>query len=126
MNLQVIKTKVEQKKYPGGLKALAEAVGMTVQNLHRCVRENKIQAQDLEKIALELNISIVEFFDETPHKTEIHTEGDYSPASDTGDVSVVVGDAVMAERVKSLEALVAEKNERINELKERIEELKAK
>lgn len=64
MNLQVIKTKVEQNQYPGGLKALAEAVGMTVQNLHRCVRENKIQAQDLEKIASELNVSIVEFFDE--------------------------------------------------------------
>jgi hypothetical protein len=41
-------------------------------------------------------------------------------------VSVIVGDAVLAERVKSLEALVAEKNERIAELKERIEELKAK
>ncbi len=64
MNLQFIKTKVEQCQYPGGLKALAEAVGMTVQNLHRCVRENKIQAQDLEKIASELKVSIVEFFDE--------------------------------------------------------------
>lgn len=64
MNLQFIKTKVEQSQYPGGLKALAETVGMTVQNLHRCVRENKIQAQDLEKIASELKVSIVEFFDE--------------------------------------------------------------
>ena len=64
MNLQLIKQRVEQSQYPGGLKALAEAVGMTVRNLHRCVRENKIQAQDLEKIASELKVPIVEFFEE--------------------------------------------------------------
>lgn len=63
--------------------------------------------------------------EESP-KTEVHTEGDYSPASDSGDVSVVVGDVVLAERVKALETLLAEKNERIAELKERIEELKGK
>lgn len=50
----------------------------------------------------------------------------FSPVSDSGDVSVVVGDAVLVERVKALEALLAEKNERINELKERINELKEK
>lgn len=64
MNLQVIKTKVEEIKYPGGIKALAEAVGMSEQNLHMCVRENKIQAQDLEKISTQLKVSIIEFFDE--------------------------------------------------------------
>ncbi|MCM1079126.1 MAG: XRE family transcriptional regulator [Bacteroidales bacterium] len=42
-------------------------------------------------------------------KKEIRTEGDYSPASDSGNVSVTVGDAVLAERVKALEALLAEK-----------------
>lgn len=62
--------------------------------------------------------------DEAP--AVVHTEGDYSPASKEGDVSVIVGDAVLVERVKSLEALLAEKNARIEELKERIEELKAK
>lgn len=56
----------------------------------------------------------------------MQTQGDYSPASDSGDVSVVVGDAVLAERVKFLQRLINEKDERINELKERIEELKAK
>ncbi len=52
------------KIVPGGIKALAEAVGMSEQNLHRCVRENKIQAQDLEKISTQLKVSIIEFFDE--------------------------------------------------------------
>ncbi|MGM9873189.1 MAG: helix-turn-helix domain-containing protein [Muribaculaceae bacterium] len=216
MNLQIIKLRVEARKFHGGIKGLAETVGMTEQNLHRCVRENKIQAQDLEKIAKALNVSVLEFFDEAQSqeeyyspasatldvnddrtvnknihmanllkikdlaerqkvsireladrvglrenqihvmcrtnstkidtlekiakalnvsvieffdeapKTVVHTEGDYSPASRDGDVSVVVGDAVLAVRVKALEALVAEKDERIKELKERIEELKSK
>lgn len=125
MNLQIIKLKVEALRFPGGIKGLAEKVGMTEQNLHRCVRENKIQAQDLERIAKQLNMSVSEFFDEAP-KAVVHTEGDYSPASKNGDVSVIVGDAVLVERVKSLEALLAEKDARIEELKERIEELKSK
>lgn len=125
MNLQIIKLKVEALRFPGGIKGLAEKVGMTEQNLHRCVRENKIQAQDLESIAKQLNMSVSEFFDEAP-KAVVHTEGDYSPASKNGDVSVIVGDAVLAERVRSLEALLAEKDARIEELKERIEELKSK
>lgn len=125
MNLQIIKLKVETLRFPGGIKGLAEKVGMTEQNLHRCVRENKIQAQDLESIAKQLNMSVSEFFDEAP-KAVVHTEGDYSPASKNGDVSVIVGDAVLLERVKALEALLAEKDARIEELKERIEELKAK
>ena len=125
MNLQIIKLKVEARRFPGGIKGLAEKVGMTEQNLHRCVRENKIQAQDLESIAKQLNMPVSEFFDEAP-KAVVHTEGDYSPASKNGDVSVIVGDAVLVERVKSLEALLAEKNARIEELKERIEELKSK
>lgn len=124
MNLQTIKTKIEERKFPGGIKGLAEAVGMTEQNLHRCVRENKIQAQDLEKIASVLNVSIVEFFDE--EKSTVHTEGNYSPASGKGNVSVTVGDAVLAEKVKYLEAMLAEKDERILDLKERIQELKEK
>lgn len=59
-------------------------------------------------------------------KRQVHTEGNYSPASDSGDVSVVVGDAVLAERVDLLQKLLKEKDERITELKERIQELKEK
>ena len=54
--------------------------------------------------------------EESPKK-EVHTEGDYSPASDSGDVSVVVGDAVLAERVRLLEKIIAEKEERISDLR---------
>ena len=96
MNLQLIKTKVEEQRYPGGIKGLAESVGMTEQNLHRCVRENKIQAQDLEKISTQLKVSIIEFFDEKI--SSIHTEGDYSPASEKGNITQTFGDAILQEK----------------------------
>lgn len=123
MNLQLIKTKVEEQRYPGGIKGLAESVGMTEQNLHRCVRENKIQAQDLEKISTQLKVSIIEFFDEKI--SSIHTEGDYSPVSEKGNITQTFGDAILQEKVKYLEAIIQEKDERIKELKERIADLKA-
>ena len=62
MYLRAIKTYCE--KAGKTVKELAESIGMSEQNLHRCVRENKIQAQDLESIAKELHVSILEFFDE--------------------------------------------------------------
>ena len=56
----------------------------------------------------------------------ISTQGDYSPASMSGDISMDVGDAVLTERVKALEAIIAEKDERIAVLKEIITELRAR
>lgn len=77
MDLQVIKTLCEKRK--GGLVKLASDIGMSVQNLHRCIRENKIQAQDLEKIARELNVPVSYFFDEeptTPRKNKRENESE--------------------------------------------------
>ena len=82
---------------------------------------NDFKVSNLEKLSRALNKPIGYFFDE---EGGVRTEGAYSSASDSGNVSVVVGDAVLAERIKALESLIAEKDERITELKERIEELK--
>ena len=62
MNLDVIKKFSEKRD--GGLKKLAIDVGMSEQNLHRCIRNNKIQAADLEKIALLLKADIRIFFED--------------------------------------------------------------
>lgn len=144
MNLQLIKTFVEKERYPGGVKGLAEAVGMTEQNLHRCVRENKIQAQDLEKISIELNISITEFFKDDKNKTHRINSKIIAEKSKIINASQVnnggahdninsIGDSILVEKVKYLEkeitnkdCLIAEKDARIAELKERIAELKEK
>lgn len=155
MNLLNIKNKVEELRYPGGIKALAESVGMTEQNLHRCVRENKIQAQDLENIANELNVSILCFFDQEVDEISARRptidekmenlnkkirrsrviNGNNNQLNETGAHDNINGisDPVLLERIKFLEEKISdrdkwlrEKDERIEELKERIEELKQK
>lgn len=61
MELLTIKNLCEKQGVE--IKQLAKAVGMSEPNLHRCIRMNKIQAQDLENIAKYLNVSIIVFFD---------------------------------------------------------------
>ena len=118
------------ERFDGNKAAFAKSIGLPPTGMSSYLskqRRSKPSVDMVTKIITTLDVDARWLLtgEDTPKK-EVHTEGDYSPASDSGDVSVVVGDAVLAERVKSLEALVAEKNERIAELKERIEELKAK
>lgn len=108
MDLEIIRKLSENRG--GGLKKLAADVGMSEQNLHRCIRNNKIQAADLEKIAMLLKVDIRIFFDAEFSEINnlVETNGDFSPASMHGNVSVGA-DAVLVERVKNLELLLAEK-----------------
>ena len=66
MDLQAIKFYCE--KQGKGIKQLATEVDMSEPNLHRCIRLNKIQASDLEKIANALDVGIEVFFDEVKKK----------------------------------------------------------
>lgn len=120
MNLEAIKKFSENRV--GGLKKLAVDAGMSEQNLHRCIRNNKIQAADLETIALLLNVDIRLFFDEnlSSHINNVETKGDFSPASLNGDVTVTgcSDAAVLKERIKYLEAIVEEKERLIKVLLE--------
>lgn len=116
--------------FNGNKAAFAKSIGLPPTGMSSYLskqRRSKPSVDMVTKIVVTLDVDARWLLtgEESP-KTEVHTEGDYSPASDSGDVSVVVGDAVLAERVKALETLLAEKNERIAELKERIEELKGK
>lgn len=99
-------------------------IGIPQQNVNRIIDKDTIDTGKLLQISNALNFNFFELYCD-PHE-EVHTEGDLSPASGSGDVEVIVGDAVLMERVKSLNTLIAEKDERIAELKERIEELKNK
>lgn len=106
-------------------KEFGSRIGMPQQNVSRVFNGESIDTKRLVAVSRALNFNFFELYASIDHH-EVHTEGDYSPASETGDVSVIVGDAVLAERVKLLQQLIEEKDERIAELKERIEELKAK
>lgn len=68
MNLMVLRTLSEN--YEGGLKKLAQDIDMSEANLHRCINNNKIQASDLEQIAIRLNIDIRVFFDSAAIKND--------------------------------------------------------
>lgn len=106
-------------------KEFGSRIGMPQQNVSRVFNGESIDTKRLVAVSRALNFNFFELYTNIEHR-EVHTEGDYSPASDSGDVSILVGDAVLAERVRLLEKIIAEKDERISEYKERISELKGK
>lgn len=117
------------ERFDGNKAAFAKSIGLPPTGMSSYLskqRRSKPSVDMVTKIVVTLDDARWLLTGEESPKKEVHTEGDYSPASDSGDVSVVVGDAVLAERVKLLQQLIEEKDERIAELKERIEELKGK
>lgn len=119
MNLQAIKNYCENRE--GGVKQLAKDIGMSEPNLHRCIRLNQIQAGDLERIAQVLKVNIAVFFDtQTPNKVSSDSNVAIGSHNSVGNVSVGT-DAVLQERIKSLEALLVEK-ERLIKVYERMME----
>ncbi len=105
------------------LAEVARKLGVSPQSLDQTLAAADIKTGFIERLAAAYGVSASIFFEEEQIKV-IQTVGDFSPATDSGNVSIVSGDAVLMERVKSLEALLAEKDARIEELKERIAELK--
>lgn len=106
-------------------KEFGSRIGMHQQNVSRVFNGESIDTKRLVAVSRALNFNFFELYTNIEHH-DVHTEGDYSPASESGDVSVIVGDVVLAEKVRLLEKIISDKEERISELKERIEELKAK
>lgn len=99
------------EKRNGGLKKLAIDIGMSEQNIHRCINNNKIQAGDLEKIAALLNVPISYFFDDTP-ASAAHANGTGSVAAVNSEVSVGTN-LSDGERIEYLEKLLDEKERTI-------------
>ena len=124
MNLEIIRNLSENRG--GGMKKLASDVGMSEQNLHRCIRNNKIQAADLERIAELLKVDIRVFFSDettTPPNNSAETKGDFSPAAMNENVLVHGANALLAERIKHLEEFLEEK-ERLIKVYEKMMEVK--
>lgn len=116
-------------QFDGNKSAFAKAVGLSVAGMSSYLgkqRRSKFSVEMVTKIVTTLDVDARWLLTGESATSKVHTEGDYSPASDSGDVSVIVGDAVLAERVRLLEQIIKEKDERIKEYKERIEELKHK
>lgn len=72
MDLSILRTLSE--KYDGGLKKLAQDINMSEANLHRCINNNKIQASDLEMIAIKLDVDVRLFFNAAAIKNNSHDD----------------------------------------------------
>jgi len=62
MVLSEIKKIAEEREK--ALSKIAVQIGMSPNNLHKCIRDNRMEAGQLEKIAEILDVSVLVFFDE--------------------------------------------------------------
>ncbi|MDE6236017.1 MAG: helix-turn-helix domain-containing protein [Muribaculaceae bacterium] len=129
VNLQRIKEIAEYKGV--SIRDLAERVGLGENRIHVMCRTNSTKIDTLEKIAAALNVSVKVFFDDdVTFQEEYHAHGEKSISAKHINVVDQRDETSVREdkdgKIRLLEALIAEKDERITELKERIEELKAK
>lgn len=118
MNLDVIKNFTAKRE--GGLRRLALDIGMSEQNLYRCIKKNNMQAGDLEKIAALLNVDIRTFFDGSvgAENNVIETKGSYSPASIHGNISIDNESKILKKENAMLHAILDEKERLIKVLLE--------
>ncbi|MBD5372766.1 MAG: helix-turn-helix domain-containing protein [Bacteroides sp.] len=126
-NLQ--KIKVLAKKRGTTINDLAKQLGMTPQAIHLMVRENSTKTDTLERIARMFEVPISIFFDETMDGGKIQnagTENHQSIRDNNTGINMAEHDELikLREEVKYLKKILSDKDERIADLKERIEELK--
>lgn len=126
-NLQ--KIKVLAKKRGTTINDLAKQLGMTPQAIHLMVRENSTKTDTLERIARMFEVPISIFFDETMDGEKIQnagTENTQSSRDNSTGINMAEHDELikLREEVKYLKKILSDKDERIADLKERIEELK--
>lgn len=116
-NLQIIKDIAERKSM--SIRELAERVGIKENQIHVMCRTNSTKIDTLEKIAKVLEVPISEFFDNAP---AISVPGNHNQVNGHGAHGNINGnDAVLAERVKALEALLAEKERLIKVYEKMVE-----
>ena len=126
-NLQ--KIKVLAKKRGTTINDLAKQLGMTPQAIHLMVRENSTKTDTLERIARMIEVPISIFFDETMDGEKFQnagTENNQSSRDNNTGINMAEHDELikLREEVKYLKKILSDKDERIADLKERIEELK--
>ncbi len=115
VNLNKIKVLAAEKKI--GLGDLASEVGITHQALNKILRTNSTSLDTLEKISQALGVSIDSFFE----SGMVIVEGNNDPGAGRGNVVSVDSEAVrllineMAEQRKFYAALVAKRDEQIDE-----------
>lgn len=107
MNGKQLKNKIAGTGH--NIKEVAEMIGIPRTNLSQALAAQDIKTGLVEKISAALNLPISYFFDEATNNNAV-ANGNSSVAAINSHVE---GNAVLQERVKSLEALVEEKERTI-------------
>ncbi len=111
-NLLLIKDFAEKRKI--SIRDLAEKVGLKENQIHVICRTNSTKIDTLEKIAQVLDVSVTEFFDNTVGNTILGNNNQLNERGASNNQNIAsTSDAILAERVKALELIVAEKDARI-------------
>lgn len=127
-NLQKIKVLAKEKGI--SINDLAEKLGVTPQAVHLMVRENSTKTDTLERIANILDVPISVFFDEKVENIN-QTQSGNGILQNRGQIYNGINQEEhdelirLREENKYLKEILRDRDERIAELKERIEELKA-
>ncbi|MDE6330071.1 MAG: XRE family transcriptional regulator [Muribaculaceae bacterium] len=121
---QTINDRIESivnKDFGGNKSAFATTVGIAPPMMSSYLgkqRRSKPNIDMVVKIVRALNVDPWWLMTgEQSPATSIHTEGDNSPVNNSGSIEVIVGDAVLKERVGHLEELIGEKDQQIKLLK---------
>ncbi len=111
------------ERFDGNKAAFASAINMPPTSLSNYLgkqRRSKPNIEMVTNIVVNLHVDPMWLLTgKESSKTEVHTQGDYSPASVNGNVSVSSDNAVLQERVSLLEKLLEEKERTIKILMER-------
>lgn len=107
------------------LKQVADKLGISAQGLDNILKTKDVKSGLLERLARIYNVPITYFYDDKVENPRIELIANgHSAASYNGNATVAEGDAVLQERVKLMETIIAEKDARINDLKDLVEALK--
>ena len=118
------------QKFDGNKAAFAKSIDMSPTSMSSYLgnkRRSKPSVDMVAKIVLVLDVDAkwlltgIEPEQSGESTNSVETSGDFSPASMHGNVSVGCTDAVLAERVKALEALLSEKERLIKVYEKMVE-----
>lgn len=98
-------------------KELSELLGITAQSVNAILSAKDVRSGTIEKIAQVLGVPVAFFYGEGNFKQNAVATGSKSVAAINSNVATQDAE-ILKERVKSLEALVAEKERLINVLME--------